>query len=186
LIAAAGQRRCCLRCIHHDISAHRRIPYSEAPQRFEPLGAFSGGRRPRDLTPEWLVVASKPCATFGILHKNLAYPFTLKLDSQLRRHAIAHDRLTRLLSQITKDARALLRCPTNGMIPMEQLNPSQYRSACPATVHTSNDQVRSTVRSWRRYVSTDQVDQLIKSGLSQLPRRKDTFWYRATGAGRWH
>src|SRR5271169_209259 len=50
----------------------------------------------------------------------------------------------------------------NGMIPMEQLYPSQYRPPCPATIRPSCDLGRTKVQSRRKYVFTDQIDQLIR------------------------
>ena len=45
---------------------------------------------------------------------------------------------------------------------MEQLYPSQFRPACPATIHPSCDQNRVIVQSRRKYIFTDQIDQLIR------------------------
>ena len=45
---------------------------------------------------------------------------------------------------------------------MEQLYPSQFRRACPATIRVSSDQGRVKVRSRRKYAFTDQIDQLIR------------------------
>ena len=45
---------------------------------------------------------------------------------------------------------------------MEQLYPSQFRRACPATIRVSSDQGRAKVHSHRKYVFTDQIDQLIR------------------------
>ncbi|MGA3314839.1 MAG: hypothetical protein ABSC64_00210 [Candidatus Korobacteraceae bacterium] len=45
---------------------------------------------------------------------------------------------------------------------MEQLYPSQSRPACPATVSASSDDGRVTVANRRKYVFTDQIDQLIR------------------------
>lgn len=49
-----------------------------------------------------------------------------------------------------------------GMIPMEQLYPSRYRPACLVTVRTSNDDGRAKIQSRRKYIFTDQIDQLIR------------------------
>jgi len=46
-----------------------------SPQRFEPLAAFSKGRRPHDLTLEHFVTASQPSATFGIPSQKPHLPF---------------------------------------------------------------------------------------------------------------
>src|SRR5271157_2945182 len=48
------------------------------------------------------------------------------------------------------------------MIPMEQLYPSQSRPACPATIRITSAPCRTKVQSRRKYVFTDQVDQLIR------------------------
>jgi hypothetical protein len=45
---------------------------------------------------------------------------------------------------------------------MEQLYPSQFRRACPATIRVGSDQGRVKVRSRRKYIFTDQIDQLIR------------------------
>ena len=45
---------------------------------------------------------------------------------------------------------------------MEQLYPSQSRPACPATVSASSNDSRVTVANRRKYVFTDQIDQLIR------------------------
>src|SRR5208283_674945 len=46
--------------------------------------------------------------------------------------------------------------------PMEQLYPSQSPPACPATIRVGSDRCRAKVQSRRKYVFTDQVDQLIR------------------------
>jgi hypothetical protein len=45
---------------------------------------------------------------------------------------------------------------------MEQLYPSQFRPSCPAAIRVSTEQGRTKVRSRRRYVFTNQIDQLIR------------------------
>ena len=45
---------------------------------------------------------------------------------------------------------------------MEQLYPSQSRPAYPATIRVGSDRCRAKVQSRRKYVFTDQVDQLIR------------------------
>jgi hypothetical protein len=45
---------------------------------------------------------------------------------------------------------------------MEQLYPSQYRPACPATIRISSDPCRTKAQSRRKYIFTDQIDQLIR------------------------
>src|SRR5271166_1875378 len=46
--------------------------------------------------------------------------------------------------------------------PMEQLYPSQSRPAYPATIRVGSDRCRAKVQSRRKYVFTDQIDQLIR------------------------
>ena len=45
---------------------------------------------------------------------------------------------------------------------MEQLYPSQSRPVCPATIRVSCDPGRVKAQSRRKYVFTDQIDQLIR------------------------
>src|SRR5271157_2133877 len=45
---------------------------------------------------------------------------------------------------------------------MEQLYPSQFRPSCPAAIRVSTEQGRTKVRSRRKYVFNDQIDQLIR------------------------
>src|SRR5208337_596447 len=52
--------------------------------------------------------------------------------------------------------------PLRSPILMEQLYPSQFRRACPATIRVSSDQSRVKVHSRRKYIFTDQIDQLIR------------------------
>src|SRR5271167_4054067 len=56
---------------------------------------------------------------------------------------------------------------------MEQLYPSQFRPSCPAAIRVSTEQGRTKVRSRRKYVFTDQIDQLIREiYLSRRDARK--------------
>jgi len=45
---------------------------------------------------------------------------------------------------------------------MEQLYPSQYRPTCPATIRVGSDRRSPKVLSRRKYIFTDQIDQLIR------------------------
>src|SRR5271165_3106134 len=49
-----------------------------------------------------------------------------------------------------------------GRIRMEQLYPSQYRPTCPATIRVGSDRRSPKVLSRRKYIFTDQIDQLIR------------------------
>ena len=62
---------------------------------------------------------------------------------------------------------------------MEQLYASQSQPVCNPTLCVAPHHVR--VPSRRKYVFTDQIDQLIRESLSQSSRRKDTSQYPATG-----
>ena len=60
---------------------------------------------------------------------------------------------------------------------MEQLYASQSQPVCKATLCVARDRVK--VQSRRKYVFTDQIDQLIRESLSQPSRREDAI--RASG-----
>ena len=62
---------------------------------------------------------------------------------------------------------------------MEQLYASQSQPVCKATLCVARDRVK--VQSRRKYVFTDQIDQLIREIYLNQRDAKDTSWHPATG-----